>query len=294
MSSPAFDRPASQRVFLAGCGDLNTQVGLRLHAQGHRVTAVRRSREERSLPFPVLQLDLAAAGAGPGSAPGADALPEADAVVVALTADSSDAEGYTRAYRHTLQGLAAALPRAPERVVFVSSTSVLGEHDGAVVTEQTVPAPQRETARVLLAAEQEAAELFGGAVVLRPAGIYGPGRHRTIERVLRGAGADHGRITNRIHRDDLVTAVLTLLEAERPPRLLHAVDAEPAPLGEVLRHLAAELNVPVPPDTGSGDPVGKAIDAAALHRLLGPNGLRYPSFREGYAPLLAAYRGCAD
>ncbi|WP_120005866.1 NAD-dependent dehydratase [Nesterenkonia muleiensis] len=294
MSSPATGHPASQRVLLAGCGDLNTQVGLRLHAQGHHVTAVRRSSEQRCLPFPVRQLDLAAAGAGPGSVPGTETLPEADAVVVALTADSSDAEGYTRAYRNTLHGLVSALPRAPERVIFVSSTSVLGEHDGAVVTEQSVPAPQRETAQVLLAAEQDAVQLFDGAVVLRPAGIYGPGRHRTVERVLRGDGADHGRITNRIHRDDLVTTILALLKAERPPRLLHAVDAEPAPLGEVLRYLAAELGVPVPPDTGSGTPVGKSIDAAALHRLLGPGGLRYPSFREGYAPLLAAYRGCAD
>ena len=281
MSDSAPVSPAPQRVLLAGCGDLNTQVGLRLHGLGIEVTGIRRSREERSLPFPVLQLDL--------SDPGAETLPDADSVVVALTADSSDAEGYRRAYRDTLRGLGSALPRAPQRVVFVSSTSVLGEHDGAVVTEQTIPAPERQTARVLLAAEQDAAELFGGVVVLRPAGIYGPGRHRTIDRVLNGAGADHGRLTNRIHRDDLVSAVVALLEAEEPPRLLHAADREPAPMGEVVRHLSARLGVPVPPDTGPGTPSGKSIDAAALHRLLGPGGLRYPSFREGYEPLLGTF-----
>lgn len=266
-------------VLLAGCGDLNTHVGLRLSAQGLSVLGVRRRPEQRRLPFPVIQRDLAE--------PAGRALPAAQTVVVALTADRSDAAGYQRAYRDTLIGLARMLPQAPRRLVFISSTSVLGAQDGRTVTEDTLPTPERETAQVLLSAEQDAADLFDGAVIVRPAGIYGPGRGRLVERVLRGRAADHGRITNRIHREDLVTVVENVLQAERPPDLLHAADAEPAPMGEVLTFVAHQLGVPTPPDSGTGAPAGKTIDASRLHRLLGPTAWRFPTFREGYASLLA-------
>lgn len=273
------DTDGGRRVLLAGCGDLGSAVGARLTASGHRVTGVRRSRAHGSGPFRMLSMDLAD--------PGDQSLPEADAVVVALAADSPDAESYERAYRRTLHGLAAALPRTPERVVLVSSTGVLGDRHGEVVTEQTDPAPTRSTAQVLLAAEQDAQNLFADVVVLRPAGIYGPGRTRTIDRVRAGRPADHGRITNRIHRDDLVTTIAALLEAADPPSLLHGVDTEPARLGDVVQFLAERLGVPIPADDGPEGTRGKILDGSRLHAFLGTEGLRFPTFREGYAALLS-------
>lgn len=276
---------AALRVLLAGVGDLNTHAGLRLQAQGHHVTGIRRSQETRPLPFSVLAHDLTTTQ-NPGD------LPQADAVVVALTADSSDAEGYTRAYRDTLRGLAAGLKAPPQRVIFVSSTSVLGDQQGQTVTEEALPQPERETAQVLLRAEEDVRALFphSKVTILRPAGIYGPGRTRTINRVLQQKPADHSRWTNRIHRDDLVSTIAALLHLAAPPALLHAVDREPAPLGTVLQYLAQHLGTPTPPDSGTGQPGGKRLDASALHQLLGENGLAYPTFREGYAPLLEAHR----
>lgn len=271
------DKP-NRRILLAGVGDLNTAVGLRLHSQGYQVIGVRRSPERRALPFRVLQRDLATVVPS--------ALPEVDSVVVAVTADSSDAQGYSHAYRAVLQGLVAALPQPPRRLIFVSSTSVLGEHRGEIVTEDTEPNPSSETARVLLAAEQDARELFRGALILRSAGIYGPGRTRTISRITQGKSADHSRLTNRIHRDDLVTAITTVLRLADIPPLLHAVDREPATVGQVLTYLAGQMGVPVPDDNGTGTPSGKRIDGSPLHELLGQQGLRYPTFREGYSELL--------
>ena len=265
-----------QRVLLAGCGDLGTAVGHRLIATGHHVTGVRR-RPNSGGAFEVRSMDLA----DPGSA----RLPQADAVVVALSADGPEAESYERAYRVTLRGLAAVLPQLPQLVVLVSSTGVLGDHHGVTVTEETEPVPTRATAEVLLRAEQIARDLFPNVGILRPAGIYGPGRPRTIKKVLNAAPADHDRMTNRIHRDDLVSTIVTVLEARDPAALLHAVDAEPARYGDVLRFLAHRLGVPVPPHHGAGEPRGRAIDATRLHRLLGS--LAYPTYREGYQALLA-------
>ena len=270
-------------VLLAGCGDVGTALGLRLAERGVRAVGVRRRADALPEPIEPVSLDL--------TDPGEAVLPAADAVVVTLTADGRDATAYERTYLGALRGLHLALPSdAAPRVVLVSSTGVLGGTDGEVVTEATPPDPQRATAHVLLAAEELAADLFPDLVIVRPAGIYGPGRTSLIERVRTATPVTHRRVTNRIHRDDLVTVLSTVLDAPEPLRLLHAVDHDAAQLGDVVTHLAARLGVVVPPDNspvGEG-PLGKIIDGALVHSLVPRSRWRYPTFREGYDALLGA------
>ncbi|MFC3480875.1 NAD-dependent dehydratase [Kocuria sp. WRN011] len=274
----------THHVLLAGCGDLGTALGQRLVQRGWRATGVRRRPDHLPAEISPFALDL--------MDPGTVALPSADAVVITLTADGRDVDAYERTYLGALRGLHRALrsgESAPKRVVLVSSTGVLGGGDGKVVTEETPPSPERDTARVLLAAEELAAELFPGLVIVRPAGIYGPGRTSLIDRVRRGDALAHNRMTNRIHRDDLVTVLQSVLESPEPPVLLHAVDTEPAMLGDVAAHIAGLLGVPVPPDSSStsgGAPRGKVLDASLMHRFVGE--LRYPTYREGYDALLSS------
>ncbi|MEX5274849.1 NAD(P)H-binding protein [Kocuria sp. CPCC 205235] len=274
----------THHVLLAGCGDLGTALGQRLVQRGWRATGVRRRPDHLPAEISPFALDL--------MDPGTVALPSADAVVITLTADGRDVDAYERTYLGALRGLHRALlsgESAPKRVVLVSSTGVLGGGDGEVVTEETAPSPERDTARVLLAAEELAAELFPGLVIVRPAGIYGPGRTSLIDRVRRGDALAHNRMTNRIHRDDLVTVLQAVLESPGPPPLLHAVDTEPALLGDVAAHIAGLLGVPVSPDsstTSGGAPRGKVLDASLMHRFVGE--LRYPTYREGYDALLSS------
>ena len=194
----------SRRVLLAGCGDVGTALGLRLSDRGWAATGVRRHADRLPAPLAGASLDL--------TDPGEARLPDVDAVVVTLTADGHDVAGYEHTYLGGLRGLRRALGKQEPLVVLVSSTGVLGGGDGERVTETTPPDPQRPTAHVLLAAEELAAELFPDLVIVRPAGIYGPGRTSMVERVRRGAPLAHRRVTNRIHRDDLVTVLATLLE----------------------------------------------------------------------------------
>ena len=276
----------SRRVLLAGCGDVGTALGLRLSDRGWSATGVRRHADRRPAPLAGVSLDL--------TDPGETRLPDVDAVVVTLTADGHDVAGYEHTYLGGLRGLRRALGKQEPLVVLVSSTGVLGGGDGERVTETTPPDPQRPTAHVLLAAEELAAELFPDLVIVRPAGIYGPGRTSMVERVRRGAPLAHRRVTNRIHRDDLVTVLATVLSSAEPPRLLHAVDHDAALLGDVAAHLAHRLGVPVPPDdSGPGEgPLGKIVDGELVHALVPREEWRYPTFREGYDALLAD--GSAD
>lgn len=276
----------SRRVLLAGCGDVGTALGLRLSERGWAATGVRRHADRLPAPLTGLSLDL--------TEPGGTELSAVDAVVVTLTADGHDVAGYEHTYLGGLRGLRRALGKQELLVVLVSSTGVLGGGDGERVTETTPPDPQRPTAHVLLAAEELAAELFPDLVIVRPAGIYGPGRTSMVERVRRGAPLAHRRVTNRIHRDDLVTVLATVLSSAEPPRLLHAVDHDAALLGDVAAHLADRLGAPVPPDdSGPGEgPLGKIVDGELVHALVPREEWRYPTFREGYDALLAD--GSAD
>ncbi len=268
----------TSHVLMAGCGDLGTAAGLRLRGRGWAVTGLRR-RPSASSALATLRLDLA----DPADA----LLPTADAVVVSLTADGRTAADYESTYRQGLRGLRRALGDQQPRLVFVSSTSVIGPYDGQRVTEDTPPAPTTETAEVLLAAEQDARDLFEHVTVIRPAGIYGPGRTRTIERIRRGDPVDHMLMTNRIHRDDLAEILVTLVASMDPPELLHATDGTPVRQAELATFIAQRLGVPTPPDSGDGTPRGKTIDASGLRSLSNSPSLRYPTFREGYAELIS-------
>jgi len=273
----------THHVLLAGCGDVGTALGQRLVERGWHATGVRRRPDQLPAEISPVALDL--------TNPGTAALPPTDAVVITLTADGRDVAAYERTYLGALRGLHRALSSdgsAPQRMVLVSSTGVLGGGDGEIVTEATPPSPARDTARVLLAAEELAPELFPGVIIVRPAGIYGPGRASLIDRVRRGEALTHNRMTNRIHRDDLVTVLQTVLESPEPPALVHAVDTEPAVLGDVATHIAGLLGVPVPADSSSSAdnaPRGKVLDSSLMQEFVGA--LRYPTYREGYAALLS-------
>lgn len=266
------------RTLLVGCGKLGTLLGDRLVAQGSAVTAVRRRAEGLPDAFSAVEADL--------RMPFARSLGAFDSMVITLPPEEPASAGASP-YRTALTHLAAALPAKPERVVFVSSTRVFEGRPGAEpLTERDAPAPASARADELLTGEGAAVELFAAAVV-RPAGIYGPGRDSLIRRVAAGAPVDRTRRTNRIHETDLVRLLEALLRAEEPPRLLHAVDRAPVPLGEVVDHIATRLGLPSPPDAG-GNGGGTVLDGSLAAAFLGE--LRYPTFREGYDELTSAVR----
>lgn len=189
------------------------------------------------------------------------------------------------AYRTALTHLADALPMMPARTVFVSSTGVFdGPGSEHPITEHDEPVPTTERSRGLRDGERAAIEFFD-AVIVRPAGIYGPGREFLLRKVREGAAVEHARRTNRIHEVDLVRTLDLMLRDDSSPRLLHAVDAGPAPLGDVVRFIAGQLGMEVPPDSASGNPGGSVYDGALLRSALGR--LDFPTYREGYAEMIA-------
>jgi nucleoside-diphosphate-sugar epimerase len=274
---------SSERVLLAGCGDLGRRVAQRFIDRGAAVWALRRHPLPEKGAIRWLRGDLS----DPASLGG---LPAGITRIVFLPApDARDEAAYRTVFVEGLRNLLGALDRtACRRVLFVSSSAVYGEHDGAWIDEATPPEPLGFNGRVLLEAEQWLAAQALSSVVLRLAGIYGPGRMQLIER-LRGGQArvprDVAHWANRIHVDDAADAIVHLLMLDEVLPLYVGADDTPLPLDVLYDFLARQVDVPVPAAGAAPAGVGsKRLSNARLRE----SGFvpRWGDAREGYAALL--------
>lgn len=270
-------------VVLAGCGDLGTEVGLRFAAAGREVLGLRRTPEKLPQNITGYGIDLTRER---------PALPaDTDVVIIALTADRRNERGYRETFLGGVSNILDAIgdAGARPRVLFVSSTSVYGNAGGDRVDENTPPTPAGDTASVLVRTERELHDRIPEAIVLRPAGIYGPSRNTLIEQVRSGTAVIRPgpEYTNRIHRDDVAAAIVRLMTAvSHPARIYIGADHEPVDRGHLLRFIADELDVAHPPvDYSATAAPGKRC---TNQRLL-DTGFRftYPTFREGYRAVLS-------
>ncbi|MEV7648292.1 sugar nucleotide-binding protein [Arthrobacter sp. NPDC089319] len=267
-----------ERILLVGCGKLGTRLGEHLLTTGAEVFALRRNTAALPAAFSALPVDL--------GKPLQLELPRVDAMVVTLTPDIQASADRSDGYLTALRNLAAALPSRPRRTVFVSSTRVFeGRTDHRALTETDAPAPATERGRTLRDGELLASELFD-AHILRPAGIYGPGREILLRKVIEGTPVQYAKRTNRIHETDLVRTLQALLSAENPPSLLHAVDQAPAALGEVVTYIAHRLGLQPPPRIQPDVASGTVLSGTRLLTVLGT--LQYPTFEAGYDHVIAA------
>lgn len=282
MTAPVASHSAPASLLIAGFGKLGARLGARYAERGTEVFGVRRGADSAGRGIGLVRADLAEPDAA------TLALPRVDALVITLPPPAVAGVVAPDGYRRSLENLAASLPGIPDRVVFVSSTRVFeGRGDGSAITEADAPAPTSDRARALVDGERRAAELFGASIV-RPSGIYGPGRDSLIRRVLAAAPMQYARRTNRVHESDLVRTIEAMLECSDAPGLLHATDASPAPLGDVATFVAGELGVAAPPRVLPEEAGGTVLSGDRMRELLGS--LDYPGYRDGYAEMVRLRR----
>ena len=238
-------------ILVAGCGYLGARVAALLHESGRQVVGLVHSSESAaklasSVPFKVM----------PGDVSDAPALRDlarelggngVTAVIHCASSGRGGADAYRRVYLEGMKNLAAVFPAA--RLVFTSSTSVYSQTDDSIVDESSATEPERETGRLLLAAEQVA--LARGGVVARLAGIYGPGRWFVLRHLLESkavieGGEGRGRILNQIHRDDAARAIVHLLDGSTSG-IFNVVDDKPMSQRDCLATLASRFGLPLPP-----------------------------------------------
>lgn len=222
------------KLLLIGHGYLGEAVAAHFQEAGWEVTAVSRSGGQDSIACDVSDRQAV------------QALPDADAVVhCAASGRGGGAEAYQKVYVDGCRHLAERYAGKP--LLFTSSSSVYGQTDGSVVTEESPAEPDRETGKLLLEAESLVQE--AGGVVARLSGIYGPGRSVILKKFLHGDAVieeDGRRFLNQIHRDDAAAAVLQLIES-KAQGVFNVCDSKPLRQGECYQALSQIFEQPLPP-----------------------------------------------
>jgi len=187
---------------------------------------------------------------------------------------------------------------------YLSTTGVYGNRDAGWVDESSELRPSGARGRRRAAAEAAWLDLSRGrnipVHVFRLAGIYGPGR--SAFDALRAGTAKRidkpGQVFSRIHVEDVANVLMASIARPRPASVYNVCDDEPAASADVIAHAAELLGAPVPPlmpfEAAELSPMArsfyddnKRVSNALIKRELGVS-LRYPSYRDGLAAILAA------
>lgn len=287
---------AGKHLVIFGCGYIGGEVGRQAVAAGLRVTALTRNEEKaadlRKSGITTVVADLAS---GDWHA----AVGKADLALNCVSSGGGGAEAYRRSYLAGMQSvLRWAIGCGPlDTLVYTSSTSVYPEDGGGRIDETTPATGREERTAILVETEallRAAPHAARRSVVLRLAGIYGPGRTHLLKQVRAGeVSGKAGHHLNLIHRDDVCAAVWAAFNAptEIADGVFNVVDDGAATRGEIVAWLAGQLGLPVPRFTG--EPAGsraptpdRIIANARLKATLGWRP-RWPTFREGYTNLLS-------
>jgi nucleoside-diphosphate-sugar epimerase len=236
----------SEKVTVVGCGDIGSRVARAVLAQGDICTGWVRSDERvmalREQRLPTLKVDLDQPVLG---------LPSVDDHQLYYFVPPPPKGREDTRVSHLIDQLADS--GQPRRVVYLSTTGVYGDCGGEWVDETRPPAPQVDRAYRRLDAENRwrawSRETGGELVILRVAGIYGPGK-LPIERLKQAkpmVSEAESPITNHIHSLDLVTICQAAMSRGVSGEVYNVSDGHPGSMTGYFNAVADFLSLPRPP-----------------------------------------------
>jgi nucleoside-diphosphate-sugar epimerase len=221
-------------------------------------------------------------------------LPRADRVFYCVGFDRAAGAAMRAVYVDGLQDVLENLPPSVGRIVYASSTGVYAQAGGEWVDEDSPTCPMHESGKVCLEAEgrirawSETRSI--SAVVLRFAGLYGPGRivRRSILERGEPIPGDPDKYLNMIHIDDAARVSAAALDADEPGPIYVVGDDRPVTRREYYSVAARALEAPDPqfasPSPGSPEAARDATNKrVANHRMKQGLGIRmlYPDITTG-------------
>lgn len=279
-------------IVIAGCGYLGQRLARILQSAGHPVLALVRGEPSRlalsQAGLNVARLDL--------DRPLAERPAWGNSLLYYLIPPPKEGETDPRAGR-----LIAGLARddRPARVLYLSTTGVYGDCGGAWIDEGWPTRAVAPRALRRLSAERQwrqwASEQGGELVILRVAGIYGPGR-LPLERLRQCVpmlGEEQAPFSNRIHVDDLAQVCIAAMGRGRFGEVYNVSDGHPSTMRDYFDRIADLSGLPRPPlldraqarqqlspEMMSYLDESRRLDNAKMLRELGVR-LRYPSLAQG-------------
>jgi hypothetical protein len=278
------------RLFCFGLGYSAGVLAQRLAAQGWSISGTT-TREEKAKALAEEGYTAFVFDGRTRKAEVADALKSATHMLLSIPPDA-DGDPALKVYGDDI----AASP-ALSWIGYFSTVGVYGDANGAWVDETTPPRPGTERGIRRLKAEDAwlglGRETGKAVVVFRLPGIYGPGRS-AIDQLRAGSARrifKPGQVTNRVHVEDIATAVEASLRLPTGAHIFNVTDDLPAPPQDVIAHGAELLGVVCPPATDLTDagltPMArsfyaesKKVSNARMKAELGV-ALAYPTYFEG-------------
>jgi nucleoside-diphosphate-sugar epimerase len=199
------------KAAILGCGYVGKAVARRWKTQGVSVTATTTNPDRVN----DLQTVADAVQVVNGSdAEGIAALLQGQDTLLICVGAGRQAN-YEETYLNTAKTVVGALDQAPhlKHIIFTSTYSVYGNHEGAWVREDHPAQPATDNGQIMLETEQTLLNAATGdraVCIFRLGGIYGPGRElatiysRAAGQTRPGAGHEG---SNWVHLDDIVGAI---------------------------------------------------------------------------------------
>jgi nucleoside-diphosphate-sugar epimerase len=197
------------------------------------------------------------------------------------------------------------LQKTPTRAAWVgylSATSVYGDRQGGWAFEGEAPTPSLPRGIARAQAEINWLVAYPTTHIFRLAGIYGPGR-APFARIRSGKARiidAPGHVVNRIHIEDIVSALIASMRRPSPQNIYNVADGQPAAPGEVLAYAAELIDKATPPTVALDHPSvstmarsfyaeTKRVDISHIKTRLDWEP-RYNNYRVGLDATLAAER----
>jgi nucleoside-diphosphate-sugar epimerase len=200
-----------KRIAVIGCGYIGSAAAAIWTKRGHHVTATTRKPEKLESLGKISQKSLLFLGNNTEEF--ARLIANHDALLMSIGAD--DPGQYESTYlapAKIFRQLALEM-KMPKTLIYTSSTSIYGDHNGHWVDEMSPLHPTTPASKILADAEEtylSLKDLGWSVTALRFGEIYGPGREISKRvknlkgHVLPGSGNQY---TNMVHRDDCAGAI---------------------------------------------------------------------------------------
>jgi len=183
---------------------------------------------------------------------------------------------------------------------YLSTIGVYGDRMGGWVDENSALTPATKRGKLRVEAENAWQQITGLPLhIFRLAGIYGPGRgpfskvkNGTARRIIK-----KDQVFSRTHVDDIAQVLMASIAQPNSGAIYNVCDDDAAPPQDVIGHAAELLGLPMPPtldfETADLSPMARSFYAESKKvrndRIKDELGvaLKYPTYREGLAALLA-------
>ena len=240
------DKP-DKTVLIMGCGYIGRRVAGLLQARNYLVTGCVRSRESAvALEYSGIRavtFDLDQPATRPDWAHGFDSV-----LYFAPPPAQGEQDPRMQAF---LEILNVEMP--PRRMVYISTSAVYGDCQGAWITESQAVNPATARGQRRLDAEKRLTAWCGAYgtqwILLRVPGIYGPGK-LPLARIRKGTPVlceQDSPYTNRIHADDLAAVCVAAMHSTRVNTVYNVSDGHPSNMADYFFRVADAAGLPRPP-----------------------------------------------